>query len=146
MLLVLDTNVFVSGSRGKDTAPSLIYTAWKHGQLDLAFSPQMIEELRRVLTYPRVQKLLGASVERIQAELAGIADVAWMTPGVVVVDRITQDPSDNMILACALEARADTIVSGDSKHLLPLKSFEGIPIVSPKEFVRRFQQALPKAA
>ncbi|MBL8156995.1 MAG: hypothetical protein JNM70_22670 [Anaerolineae bacterium] len=69
-----------------------------------------------------------------------------MTRGVAVVDRITDDPSDNMILACGLEARADTIVSGDSQHLLPLKVFEGIPIVTPGEFVQRFQQALPKAA
>jgi predicted nucleic acid-binding protein len=42
-----------------------------------------------------------------------------------------------MILECALAAEADFIVSGDKKHLLVLRRFRGIPIVSPAEFLRR---------
>jgi predicted nucleic acid-binding protein len=41
------------------------------------------------------------------------------------------------VLECALAAKADYIVSGDRRHLLPLKAFRGIPIVSPAEFLRR---------
>lgn len=44
-----------------------------------------------------------------------------------------------MILECALAAEADYIVSGDKKHVLLLRAFEGIPIVSPAEFLRRLK-------
>jgi predicted nucleic acid-binding protein len=52
----------------------------------------------------------------------------------------TPDPDDEMILECALAAEADYIASGDKKHLLPLRRFRGIPIVSPSEFLRRLQK------
>jgi predicted nucleic acid-binding protein len=51
----------------------------------------------------------------------------------------TADPDDEMILECALAAEADFIVSGDKKHLLMLREFQGIPIVSPAEFLRKIK-------
>ena len=53
-------------------------------------------------------------------------------------DKITEDPSDNKFLACALEAEADYIVSGDN-HLLTLKHFHGIQIVDAKTFVEKIK-------
>jgi len=53
------------------------------------------------------------------------------------VNQIDDDPADNRVLECALEAHADVIVSGDTRHLQPLKSFDGIPIFSPAAFVGR---------
>jgi len=49
----------------------------------------------------------------------------------------TPDPDDEMVLECALTVEADFIVSGDKKHLLPLREFRGIPIISPADFLRR---------
>jgi predicted nucleic acid-binding protein len=49
----------------------------------------------------------------------------------------TPDPDDEMILECAQAAEASYIVSGDKKHLLALREFQGIPIVSPSDFLRR---------
>ena len=49
----------------------------------------------------------------------------------------TPDPDDEIILECALAAEADFIVSGDKKHLLALRQFQGIPIINPVEFLRR---------
>ena len=51
------------------------------------------------------------------------------------VDIVKNDEADNRILECALEAQAHYLVSGDKRHLLPLKKFEGIRIVSPAEFL-----------
>ena len=59
---------------------------------------------------------------------------------IVARGRRDADPDDEMILECALAAEADYIVSGDKRHLLPLRQFRGIPIVSPPDFLRR----LPK--
>jgi len=52
---------------------------------------------------------------------------------------IKEDLADNHFLACALTSGADFIVTGD-KHLLILKEFQGIPIVSPKEFFKRYKR------
>ncbi|MGA2853031.1 MAG: PIN domain-containing protein [Verrucomicrobiota bacterium] len=49
------------------------------------------------------------------------------------------DPDDEMILECALASEADCIVSGDKRHLLPLRQLRGIPIVSPSDFLRRLK-------
>ena len=46
-----------------------------------------------------------------------------------------------MVLECALAGEADYIVSGDKKHLLPLRQFRDIPIVSPAEFLRRLKNS-----
>jgi predicted nucleic acid-binding protein len=48
----------------------------------------------------------------------------------------TPDPHDEMILECALAAEAEMIVSGDKKHLLALRNFRDIPILSPSDFLR----------
>ena len=52
-----------------------------------------------------------------------------------VLDVIQDDPDDNRILECAVEGKADVIVSGD-RTLLRLKSYDGIPIVRPIDFLR----------
>lgn len=49
----------------------------------------------------------------------------------------TPDPFDEMVLECALAFRADFIVSGDKKHLLALRAYQGIPILSPRDFLKR---------
>jgi len=53
----------------------------------------------------------------------------------IVIDVIKEDPPDNRILECAVEGRADLIVSGD-RHLRRLKNYQGIPIVRPVDFLR----------
>lgn len=55
----------------------------------------------------------------------------------VRVDEIKSDPTDNIILEAALEAKADLIISGDKKHLLSLKEFEGIKIISAADFLKQ---------
>jgi len=53
----------------------------------------------------------------------------------VTLDVIGNDPDDNRILECAVEGKADVIVSGDH-HLRDLKSYQGIPVVRPIDFLR----------
>jgi len=58
-----------------------------------------------------------------------------MTPGILNVSAIVDDPSDNIYLACAVEGHANFIVSGDH-HLTDLKTYLGIPIVNPANFLK----------
>lgn len=50
------------------------------------------------------------------------------------LDIVKKDPSDNKVIECAIEAEASFVVSGD-KHLLEIKEYKGIKIVSPREFL-----------
>ena len=59
-----------------------------------------------------------------------------VTADLYQTDKIKTDPDDNKFLACALEVKADYIVSGDN-HLLELKHFHGIQIVDAKAFVEK---------
>jgi predicted nucleic acid-binding protein len=58
-----------------------------------------------------------------------------------VIERvISDDPKDDAILACAVEGRANYIVSGD-EHLLKLREHRGIKILTPREFVEQVLHA-----
>lgn len=52
---------------------------------------------------------------------------------------VTTDPDDNMVIECAVVGGATHIVTGDQKHLLPLKSYQGILIVKPADFLAQFK-------
>jgi predicted nucleic acid-binding protein len=67
--------------------------------------------------------------------LKAIAKVGEIVTPRFTLDVIREDPADNRILECAVAGKADLIVSGD-RHLLKLKSYEGISIVRPIDFLR----------
>jgi uncharacterized protein len=95
-----------------------------------------------VLTHPRVKKLLlkwKITPEESEASLAKVLRVAVLTPGNLAVESVPDDPADNMILACALEAAADVIVSGEH-HLKNLNFFRGIKILSPADFLKMLEE------
>jgi uncharacterized protein len=124
---VLDTNVIVSGL-GWRGAPAAILDAVGDGRLVLVTSAPLLAELRRVLAYSKLAKVVG--------DAAGLADIIEASSVVVEPDRVlavVNDESDNRVLEAAAAA-ADYIVSGD-KDLLDLGSFEGIPIVTAAQFV-----------
>lgn len=131
MKAVFDTNVVASASfwRGK---PFDCLAAWAEGRCEAVVSPALlaeyhetIEELR--LEYPDRQPVEWADALAESAELVFPTDRATGA---------TPDPDDEMVLECALAAEADYIVSGDKKHLLPLREFRGIRIVNPADFLR----------
>lgn len=117
--MVFDTNVLVSAY------------GWPGGTADRAYATVRIGLVSHILT-----RKLGWSRTESEAALAQIrrlaADVHTPPPS---LDVIAEDPADNRILECAVAAAADVVVTGDSRHLLPLRSFGGIRILSPREFL-----------
>ena len=95
----------------------------------LYISTPIVKEIEGVL-----QKKFKWTKARTQDALAMIASFTRRVIPEVSVEEISEDPPDNRILECALEAGADCIVSGD-RHLRKLKEFRGIPIMSPREFL-----------
>ncbi len=132
--VVIDANVFVSAVLTTRGNAAQILDAWRAKQFELVVSPAVLEELARVLQYPRIAKRHGLSAERIREFLDELAHLALQTPGELTLNVIQDDPSDNRYLECAVEGAADVIVSGD-QDLLDLKEYRGIQIFTPRAFL-----------
>jgi len=125
---VLDTNVVVSGL-GWGGSPAMILDAVSDGRIALVTSPALLTELRRVLGYPKLAKVIPGA-----AQLADLVAASGVVVDPSDVLAVVGDESDNRVLEAAVEGAADYIVSGDV-HLLDLGSFRGIPILRPADFV-----------
>ncbi len=126
---VLDSNVIVSGL-GWSGAPARIVEAVLAGELVLVTSAPLLAELRRVLAYPKLAKAIPDG-----SRLADLVELSSVVVEPLSVFAVAEDESDNRVLEAAVAAGVDCIVSGD-EHLLTLGMFQGIPILTPAEFVR----------
>jgi len=135
---VFDTNVFISALFNPKKPSAQLLALVLQGKIKLIISPQIIGEIERVLTYPRVKKLLKkrkTTAGEIEEGIVKALKLGVLTPGDLTVAAVPDDPADDMFLACALEGQADFIVSGDH-HLLDLSIYQGIQILSPTEFLK----------
>jgi putative PIN family toxin of toxin-antitoxin system len=131
---VLDTNVFVSGLLSKTGLPATILDAWRAGQYLLITSPPIVAEIKRVFETPRMREKYLINRGDIEQLIILLEKDAVIVPGRTdVTNAIPDDPSDEMFLACAMDAAADCIVSGD-RHLLDISEYKGIPIITVNEF------------
>jgi uncharacterized protein len=137
--VVLDANVLVSAVLNPSSNPGHILELVRQNAVQLLVSPDILAEVKAVLLYPRLRKLHRRSPKWIKAFVQELADLAEMTPGVLIVDAVKADPADNIYLACAVEGRADFVVSGD-KHLKNLKRYQGIRIVDPATLLRALRR------
>lgn len=119
--------MLVSALISSHGTPAQLYDRWDEDEFELVTSIEQLEELERVLTYPRIAKRMRPGIaETTVFRLANAAVLATDLPSV----DLTTDPDDNAILATAIAGRANLLVSGDRKHVLPLEQVQGIRIVS----------------
>ena len=135
MRVVLDTNQHISAIIRPDGHPAQIVQLWRIGLIELAISPAILEEFEAVVHRPRIQQRYNLSDADINEYSEVLRTTTVLVPGIMIVDAVPDDPDDNIIIACAIEAEADFIVSGD-QHLLLLGSYHGIPIVKAADFLR----------
>ena len=138
---VIDTNIIISGTISPSGAPYEILEAWRNRKFMLVTSGPILKEVERVFNYPRIKSLNNLKEKEIKEIISAIKEYSIVTIGKSKIDEITADPDDNMFLACALEAEADFIVSGD-KHLLNLKTFQDIPIMKARRFIETLKQRI----
>jgi putative PIN family toxin of toxin-antitoxin system len=130
--VVFDTNVVASATFWRG-APFDCLAAWAQGRCEAVVSPALLAEYHETIAELRLDYPERTCVEWVEA----LAESAELFFPVERAAGATSDPDDEMILECALAAEADFIVSGDKKHLLVLRQFQGIPIVSPTDFLRQ---------
>lgn len=132
---VLDANVFVSAILSPRGVLAKVLTAWRNEGFHLVLSEAILEEIERVLRYPRIARRHRWSEEQLQCFIEDLAHLAIMTTGVIRLAVVNEDPPDDRYLECAVEGEAGCIVSGD-QHLLELEEYLGISIFSPGAFLK----------
>jgi putative PIN family toxin of toxin-antitoxin system len=123
---VLDTNCVISGFFWRGPARSLLDLA-RAQQVEIFTSSHLIAELASVLARPKFEPKLKAAQVRPQQLVQGYIALAQVIRKPPPIYPVCRDPNDDQVLACALAAQADLIVSGD-KDLLVLRHYRGIPI------------------
>ena len=128
-IAALDTNLYVSYLITPSGPTARLVDLGLAGEgFSIATSRGLMEELRRVVTYPHIISKYTVDPKAVVALLTLLHRRAYITAGDYVVGTL-DDPGDNMVLACALEAGAQYIVTGDP-HLLNLKAYHGVQILS----------------
>ena len=135
MRLVLDTNVVASAVLWGGV-PRQLLQAGREKRVSLFASIRLLAELTDILVRPKFEKKLAASGLTIEQIVDRYAELAAVVQPAAIAPTVLDDPDDDQVLACAVAARADLIVSGDRRHLLPMGTFEGMPIVPPAEALR----------
>jgi uncharacterized protein len=135
-LVVFDANVWVSAYAFPGSVPyQAIALARRRGVRSVTSVP-LVDQVQRAL------QEIGTSPARIQAAGINMRQISRLVHPTIRVTIIAGKESDNRVLECADAGRANCIVTGDRKHLLPLRQYHGIPILSPRAFLDAHQRGL----
>jgi len=127
--VVLDTNIYLSAILFGGP-PEEVLDLGRSRVIEILVSPPILNELAKVLG-----EKFGWSKERIEETIAEIKENTTLIEPAVELSVIKTRQKDNRILECAVEGNADYIVSGDKKHIQPLKEYQGIKILSAADFL-----------
>ena len=130
MRAVLDTNVLISALFYPGGPPHKILEAVLAGEFRNATSPDLLTELTRIL-----RGKFHLDEDDAERTISLISRNSELVYPVARINIIREDEADNRVLECAVTAKADRIVTGDRKHLIPLKIYQGISILSPSDFI-----------
>jgi len=128
MKVVLDTNIFISGIFWKGSSNRVI-TNWKEGKFTLVTSLEAVSEIIKILKDFKIK----LSDEMIKEWVDLIVRNSMIVEPKEKIAIVKDDPKDNIFIETAVAGNADYIVSQDN-HLLKLKDFRGIKIITPDEF------------
>jgi putative PIN family toxin of toxin-antitoxin system len=128
MRVVADTNVYISALHFGGIPEEILVLA-RAGTVQLFTSFSILKETEGVLC-----RKFHWSARAARDAIATIQEFTQLVRPTHAICLVVEDEPDNRILECALEAHADVVISGD-RHLRQLQVFQGIPIISPGEFM-----------
>jgi len=135
-VVVEDVNALLPLLFGQTSRAIGIRQAWNQKRFVLVLTPFILDELEKVLIYPKVRKNFSLDDDSVAEALSILRQNAREFPGVVTDIRVIEDdPSDNAYLAAALESGAEYLVTQD-EHLLALKYYQGTQIISLHQFAQ----------
>ena len=133
MKVTLDTNVLISTTFWYGDSNKIIERV-ERKEIEMVLSGEIIEEFAKVLEYKDIkEKVKGINIEmnRVIEKIFSLSTIVYPNEK---LDVVKDDPDDNKVLECAKAGNVDFIVTSDN-HLLKLKDFERIRIMTPKEFM-----------
>jgi putative PIN family toxin of toxin-antitoxin system len=128
---VFDASVWVSAFMYPASVPDLAIDVARTRRVRSIVSEPLIDQVRRALSGPR----FGRSDFEVRNALFQMRNISIVVQPTFTLAVVAAKESDNRILECAVAGRADAIVTGDRRHLLPLGAHDGIPILSPADFL-----------
>jgi putative PIN family toxin of toxin-antitoxin system len=141
MRVVADTNIVVSSLLWPGP-PRLVLDAARAGSLSLFTSAVLLAELEDVLVRPKFVTRLKAANVTAQELVLGYGALATIVNPALLDPIILADPDDDAVLACAVAAMADVIVSGD-QHLLELGQYKDMAILTASLFLSNLAPSGP---
>lgn len=139
--LVLDTNVVVAGLLWNGP-PRRLLEAAVAGEVELYSRAVLLDELAHTLGCSKFDKRMAAFGTSIAELVAQYTALVSLVAPASVPRVVANDADDDHVIAAAVAARAELIVTGDRKHLLPIGSHQGIAIVTAREVVDRIEARL----
>jgi putative PIN family toxin of toxin-antitoxin system len=137
--LVLDTNTALSGLLWPGGNPGQLVDAAQAGQVELFTSVALLSELQSVLARGKFARQLQTRKVAARDLFDGYATLARVVTPAPIAPTIRRDPDDDHVLACALAAQADLLVTGD-RDLLDIGEYQQIQIVTATTALKRLAQ------
>jgi len=139
MRLVLDTNVLISGTFWSGASYKIMQLI-DEGKFELVLSKEILTEYDKIVHSNEIlEKIETLQQLAIAAAVRKILLKAKLVAPKLKLDVLKADPDDNKILEAAIEGQASFIISND-KHLTGLRTYNGIKIVTPEEFLNNCLQ------
>lgn len=132
MRLVLDTNVLISATLWDNSVSHKLLIKLIKDNIKIFITIEILEEYKEAVM--RDFKYTKEEVELILNTLLGFLK---LTTPIRKINLVKEDPDDNKIIACAVSSNSNFILSYDN-HLLKLKEFEGIGIITPEKFLDKY--------
>ena len=134
MLVVIDTNIFISYLLVPNSQPAKIIKLWQSGKFDVLTSQIQIDELIQASRYKKIkERISSATTGRLINE---IRDLSIMINNLPKID-ISPDPYDNYLLSIASAGKADYLITGDKRDLLSIKKHNKTAIISVSNFLKQ---------
>ena len=137
---VVDASVLVSAFLFPSSLPGRVVALARRNAYVACLSPILIEEARRSLLNPRLKDRYGHSEDAVRAWLQGVEAVARMMTEPPKIQPVCRDPDDDHVIATALMAEADWIVTGD-RDLLALGRHQAVHILTARSFLDELADA-----
>ncbi|HLG24969.1 MAG TPA: putative toxin-antitoxin system toxin component, PIN family [Candidatus Nanoarchaeia archaeon] len=132
--VVLDTNIIISAAISSDGNPAKIFELLLKDEIVNYVTYEILDEIKKVIERPLFKKYIGADYKKFIMD--NLIDKSVLTKSSFDENAVLNDEEDNKFINCALSIKS-IIISGDN-HLLSLKNYKGVRILSPKEFLEEF--------